>query len=127
MEPCLRTIVYPVGDPDGAKALFRALLGVEPHVEGTNWTGFRTADGQGAEVEIGLDPHGHDAGLTGPVPYWHVEDLRATLAAVLAAGAEVVQDVRDVGAGKLVATVRDPDGNPVGLVQDRPGEGPAVV
>jgi catechol 2,3-dioxygenase-like lactoylglutathione lyase family enzyme len=121
MAAHLRTIVYPVGDPAAARELFRALLGVEPHVDEVNWTGFRTADGQ----EVGLDPHGHDAGLTGPVPYWHVEDLRATLAALLAAGAEAVRDVRDVGGGKLVATVQDADGNLVGLVQDPPGTGAA--
>jgi predicted enzyme related to lactoylglutathione lyase len=120
MPAHLRTIVYPVVDQAGARELFRALLGVEPYVDGASWTGFRTADGQ----EVGLDPHGHDAGITGPVPYWHVEDLRATLAALLAAGAEAVRDVRDVGGGKLVATVRDADGNSVGLVQDPPGAGP---
>ncbi|MGW0605774.1 VOC family protein [Streptomyces sp. NPDC002644] len=123
MAAHLRTLVYPVGDLDGARALFQALLGVEPHVDEAHWAGFRTADGQ----ELGLDPHGHDAGLTGPVPYWHVDDLRATLAALLAAGAEAVQDVRDVGGGKLVAAVRDRDGNPVGLVQDPPGAEPGTA
>ncbi|MET8573271.1 glyoxalase [Streptomyces sp. NPDC005012] len=123
MAAHLRTLVYPVGDLDGARALFQALLGVEPHVDEAHWAGFRTADGQ----ELGLDPHGHDAGLTGPVPYWHVDDLRATLAALLAAGAEAVQDVRDVGGGKLVASVRDLDGNPVGLVQDPPGAWPETA
>jgi hypothetical protein len=30
----------------------------------------------------------------------------------------VDQDVRDVGNGRLIATVKDPDGNVIGLLQD---------
>jgi predicted enzyme related to lactoylglutathione lyase len=41
------------------------------------------------------------------------------LAEVSAAGASVKEPVRDVGGGRLVATVTDPDGNVLGLLQDR--------
>jgi predicted enzyme related to lactoylglutathione lyase len=37
--------------------------------------------------------------------------------ALLAAGAEPLQAVKDVGGGKLIASVRDADGNVIGLVQ----------
>ena len=43
----------------------------------------------------------------------------ASLAEVTAAGATVKEPVRDVGGGRLVATVTDPDGNVLGLLQDR--------
>jgi predicted enzyme related to lactoylglutathione lyase len=33
------------------------------------------------------------------------------------AGAETQQEVTDVGGGKLVATVKDADGNVIGLLQ----------
>jgi predicted enzyme related to lactoylglutathione lyase len=56
--------------------------------------------------------------MTGPVPYWHVTDIRARLAALLDAGAELLQDVTDVGGGKLIASVKDADGNLVGITQD---------
>jgi predicted enzyme related to lactoylglutathione lyase len=56
--------------------------------------------------------------MTGPVPYWHVTDIRTTLGALLKAGAEVLQDVQDVGGGRLIASVKDADGNLVGLLQD---------
>ena len=36
-----------------------------------------------------------------------------------AAGAKLKDPVRDVGGGRLVATVTDPDGNVLGLLQDR--------
>ena len=54
-----------------------------------------------------------------PVTYWHVADIEAKLAEVTAAGATVKEPVRDVGGGRLVATVTDPDGNVLGLLQDR--------
>jgi predicted enzyme related to lactoylglutathione lyase len=56
--------------------------------------------------------------MTGPVPYWTVDDIRTRLAAMVEAGAELVQDVQDVGGGKLIAFVKDADGNFVGLTQN---------
>ncbi len=42
-----------------------------------------------------------------------------TVLQVTAAGATVTEPMRDVGGGRLVATVSDPDGNVLGLLQDR--------
>ncbi|MET8244322.1 VOC family protein [Streptomyces sp. NPDC005202] len=109
----LKTIIYPVKDLDRAKSLFTALLGVEPYADQPYYVGFKDA-GQ----DVGLDPNGHAKGMTGPVPYWHVSDIRARLRALLDAGAELLQDVQDVGGGKLIASVKDADGNLVGLVQE---------
>lgn len=36
------------------------------------------------------------------------------------AGAEAKQDVKDVGGGKLIASVTDADGNVIGLIPVRP-------
>nr|WP_306360228.1 VOC family protein [Nocardia sp. CC227C] len=72
-----------------------------------------------AGQHIGLVPDGGPQGMIAPVAYWHVPDIEATLADVLAAGATVREPVRDVGGGRLVATVTDPDGNVLGLLQDR--------
>ncbi|MFF8943442.1 VOC family protein [Streptomyces sp. NPDC014864] len=113
MTAGLRTIVYPVKDLDRAKALFSALLEVEPYADEPYYVGFKDS-GQ----DVGLDPNGHAKGMTGPVPYWHVADIRERLPALLAAGAELLQDVQDVGGGRRIASVKDADGNLVGLVQD---------
>jgi predicted enzyme related to lactoylglutathione lyase len=51
--------------------------------------------------------------------YWHVPDVEAKLAEVTAAGATVKEPAHDVGGGRRVATVTDPDGNVLGLLQDR--------
>ena len=105
----MRLLVYPVKDLDKARTLFRELLGVDPYADAPYYVGFRTGD-----LEIGLDPHGQSAG---PLAYWEVGDIKARLAELVAAGAEQQQDVRDVGHGKLIATVKDPNGNLVGLMQ----------
>jgi predicted enzyme related to lactoylglutathione lyase len=109
----MRTVVYPVTDLASATALYTTLLGVGPHTETPYYVGF-SAGGQ----EVGLDPNGHGSGMTGPVGYWHVDDLAGTLRRLLDAGAATVQEPRDVGGGKLIATVKDADGNVIGLVQE---------
>ena len=108
----IRTIIYPVRDLAKAKKLFGALLGVGPATDEPYYVGF-SVDGQ----EIGLDPGGHRNGMTGPVGYWHVDDINKSLDALVSAGAEVGQAVRDVGGGRLIATARDADGNVIGLLQ----------
>ena len=59
--------------------------------------------------------------MTGPVTYWRVDDINERLAALAAAGADSQQPVSDVGGGRRIASVRDADGNPIGLLQDPPG------
>ncbi|MFG2788267.1 VOC family protein [Streptomyces sp. NPDC048419] len=113
MTAGLKTVIYPVKDLAKAKALFGALLEVEPYADEPYYVGFKDA-GQ----DVGLDPNGHAKGMTGPVPYWHVSDIRGRLAALVDAGAELMQDVQDVGGGRLIAFVKDADGNLVGLLQD---------
>ncbi len=113
MTAGVQTIIYPVKDLARAKAVFGALLGVEPYADEPYYVGYKDA-GQ----DVGLDPNGHAKGMTGPVPYWHVDDIRATLAGLLEAGAEVLQDVQEVGAGRQIAFLKDADGNLIGLLQD---------
>ncbi|MGW2515623.1 VOC family protein [Streptomyces sp. NPDC001617] len=113
MTDGVNTIIYPVKDLARAKALFSALLEVEPYADEPYYVGFKAA-GQ----DVGLNPNGHAQGLTGAVPYWHVSDIRGRLAALVEAGAEVLEDVRDVGNGRLIASLKDADGNLIGLLQD---------
>lgn len=50
-----------------------------------------------------LAPNGHAQGVTGPVAYWHVDDVVATVQALVGAGATSLQEPTDVGGGKPVA------------------------
>jgi predicted enzyme related to lactoylglutathione lyase len=105
----IRTIIYPVKDIARAKALFTKLSGVEPYVDEPYYIGFRVGD-----QEIGLDPHGHKEGMTA---YWHVDDIKTSLQTLLDAGAQAQQEIKDVGRGRLIASLKDSDDNIIGLIQ----------
>jgi predicted enzyme related to lactoylglutathione lyase len=109
----VKTVLHPVSDLEAAKAVYTALLGVPPQTDGSYYVGYEVAGQQ-----IGLVPGGGPQGMTSPVAFWHVADIEAKLAEVTAAGATVKEPARDVGGGRLVATVTDPDGNVLGLIQD---------
>jgi predicted enzyme related to lactoylglutathione lyase len=105
-------IIYPVSDAAKATKFFATLLGTQPYAENRNYVGFKAGD-----VEIGLVPQGAQHGLSGALPYVTVSDINEALTTLLAAGAEKMQDVKDVGYGLLVASVKDLDGTPIGLRQ----------
>ncbi|MFE9403563.1 VOC family protein [Streptomyces sp. NPDC006530] len=108
----IKTVLHPVYDLAAAKAVYSALLGVAPTTDESYYVGYE-AGGQ----QIGLVPNGAEQGMTSPVAHWHVPDIEAKLAEVIAAGAKVKEPTRDVGGGRLVATFTDPDGNVLGLIQ----------
>jgi predicted enzyme related to lactoylglutathione lyase len=110
----VKTVLIPVSDLATAKAVYTALLGGPPQADASYYVGFEDA-GQ----HIGLLPGGGPQGLTSPVPYWHVPDIEGKLAELTAAGATVKEPAHDVGGGRLVAAVTDPDGNVLGLLQDQ--------
>ncbi len=112
MTSGLKTIIYPIKDLANARARFGALLGAEPYIDQAYYVAF-SVGGQ----DVGLDPNGHARGFTGPVPFWQVDDLDASLQALIDVGSEVVEGAKDVGGGNRIATVKDPDGNLVGLIQ----------
>jgi predicted enzyme related to lactoylglutathione lyase len=110
----VKTVLHPVSDLGKAKAVYAALLGVEPSADAPYYVGF-DAEGQ----HIGLVPGRAGQGMSSPVAYWHVADIEAKLAEVTAAGGTLKEAPHDVGGGRLVATFTDPDGNVLGLLQDR--------
>lgn len=110
----IKTVLHPVSDLAAAKTVYTALLGVAPQADAPYYVGYDVA-GQ----HIGLVPSADVAAAGSPVSYWHVSDLDAKLAEVVAAGATVKEAAHEVGPGRRVATFADPDGNVLGLLQDR--------
>lgn len=110
----IKTVLHPVSDVAKSKPVYAALLGVPPTTDDSYCVGFEAAGQQ-----IGLVPGDSAQGMTSPVAFWHVSDIEAKLAEVTAAGATLKEAAHDVGGGRLVATVTDPDGNVLGLIQDR--------
>ena len=78
------------------------------NVDGKFYVGFRTGG-----LEVGLDPNG----TGGPICYWDVDDIAASVQSLVAAGATLDEAPHDVGRGLLVAKVRDADGNAIGFRQ----------
>ena len=71
MDQGLSLFVYPVKDPARAKALYAKFLGVEPYADGAYYLGYWIGD-----QETGLDPNGHNKGMTGPIGYRRVGDIK---------------------------------------------------
>jgi len=109
MSRGINNIAIPVKDLSAAKALYGGLLGVEPYADQPYYAGFRVGD-----LEIGLDLNGHRHGTTA---YYRVDDVHVGLRSVLDAGGQTVQEVKDVGGGRLTAVARDADSNIIGLIQ----------
>ena len=109
----IKTVLHPVSDLATAKAVYAALLGIQPQHDSSYYVGFDVG-GQHIGLVPGRGPHA----MTSPVAFWEVPDIEAKLAEVTAAGATVKEPAHDVGGGRLVATVTDPDGNVLGLLQD---------
>ena len=107
-------IVYSAADVDKAKRFFRELIGADPYAESPQYTGYKSGD-----MEIGLIPAG---GREQPaLAYWTVNDIAARVKGLVDAGGTIVQDVTDVYGGLLVASVKEPNGNIVGLRQPPQG------
>jgi predicted enzyme related to lactoylglutathione lyase len=111
-----RTILHPVTDVARAKPVYTALLGVEPMADSAYYVGY---DAKGQQIGLVPAAGAQAQGLTSPTAYWHVADIAAKLAEVTAAGGTVKSEPREVAAGRLVATFTDPDGNVLGLIQDK--------
>ena len=106
MSSPIRSLVIPVSDLDAAKAVYTALLG-DPHTDESYYVGYNV-DG----FEVALAP-GDVSG--GPVAFADVDDLDATRATLLEAGATERDGPRKVAPDARVCVLADPDGNPIGL------------
>ena len=116
MSEGISAFVIPAKDLAASKALYTALLGAEPESDAPYYVGWKVGG-----VDVGLDPNGHAQGMTGPVAYWEVDDIETSITALVDAGGQLQRESRDVGGGKLIATVTDADGNVIGLSQTPAG------
>ncbi len=111
----LRTAVYYVPDMDRAKAWYRSVLGIDPYFDQPFYVGFNVGG-----FELGLHPAGAEQpeGSAGAVPYWGVERMTVAWPRLLGLGATAVNAPQDVGDGIQVATVKDPFGNLLGIIEN---------
>ena len=110
MNQGIKTVIYPVKDMTQATTLFRKFLGVEPYADQPYYVGFKIGD-----QDIGLVPGNPEAGMTA---FYHVDDIGSSLQILVDSGAEIIQNIKNVGGGRLIASAKDKDGNIIGLIQN---------
>ena len=111
----LRTAIYHVDDLPAAKEWYAALLGFAPYFDQPFYVGFNVGG-----YELGIVPDENAAAIRpeAGVAYWGVTNVDSAHARLLELGATGVEPVEDVGGGIRVATVRDPFGNLVGVIEN---------
>lgn len=111
----LGTVIYRVPDLGRAKAWYSTAFQQQPYFDQPFYVGFNIAG-----YELGLDPNqstGH-AGPGGSVAYWRVSSIDAAVQHFVNSGGTLVSAVQDVGEEIRVATVSDPFGNLIGLIEN---------
>jgi len=111
----LGTVIYHVTDLDRAKAWYSSAFQHQPYFDEPFYVGFNIGG-----YELGLDPNQTAAapGPGGSVAYWRVAEIEHAVKHFVAIGAAVVAPIQDVGDGIKVASVTDPFGNIVGLIEN---------
>ena len=104
----LRTVIYHVKDLAKATEWYTAVAGHPPYFNQPFYVGFDIGG-----YELGLLPDGDGIGT-----YWGTPDIDAEHARLIALGAKANGDIKDVGDGIRVASVRDPFGNVVGIIEN---------
>ncbi|MFG2192119.1 VOC family protein [Streptomyces sp. NPDC048639] len=107
----LRTIMYPAPNLDADKAWWTSVLGIEPYFDEPFYVGFNVGG-----YEPALDPHASPS--DGALTYWGVPDVDQALERLTAAGATVREAVQEVGGSIRAASVVEPSGSVIGLLEN---------
>jgi lactoylglutathione lyase len=110
----LRTAIYKVPDLTTAKEWYADAFHTDPYFDEPFYVGFNIGG-----YELGLQPE--ETPTTGPkseniLTYWGVQDITAEYERLLSLGAESHEAPQNVGGELMVATVKDPWENIIGLI-----------
>jgi predicted enzyme related to lactoylglutathione lyase len=110
----LRTCIFHVRREQlaDAKAWYTRFAGAPPYFDQPFYVGFNVGG-----FELGIQPDG-EPGPGGVTVYWGTANIAEEMDRVRGLGATTVDPVQDVGEGIMVATVADPFGNRIGLIQN---------
>ena len=112
----LMTAIYPVPDLAAGKAWYANAFGVEPYFDESFYVGF-SING----YELGLvpsEPPAHAPGNQGVTAYWGVANADEAWKQIVAAGAKPLSPVQDVGGDIRAASVTDPYGYVIGILEN---------
>ena len=111
----LATVIYRVTDLDRAKAWYARAFQQAPYFDQPFYVGFSIG---GYELGLDPDPSGGKTGPGGSVAYWRVPAIDDAVRHFVARGATSSAPAQEVGEGIKVATVSDPFGNLIGLIEN---------
>ena len=108
----LRTTIYKVPDLPKATAWYAKAFGVKPYFDEPFYVGFSVGG-----FELGLLPD-EVQGTPGDnvLSYWGVDDIQGRYDHFIKSGATEHEKPNNVGGELMVASVRDPWGNVIGLI-----------
>ncbi len=108
----LRTTIYKVSDIDKAKAWYSKVFQTTPYFDEVFYVGFNIGG-----YELGLQPEEFDFPKTTNVAcFWGVDNIQQTYDFFIQMGATADEAPQNVGGDIMVATVKDPWNNLIGLI-----------
>jgi predicted enzyme related to lactoylglutathione lyase len=112
------TVSFWAADHAAARHWYTELLGIEPYFVRDGYVEFRVGDqlDEFGIIDRRYAPPGMPSDPGGAILYWHVDDVHAAFARLLALGATVHDQPRERGEGFVTASVVDPFGNVLGVM-----------
>lgn len=108
----LRTTIYKVADLEAAKKWYAQAFDTEPYFDEPFYVGFDIGG-----YELGLLPEKTDSPKTDNIlSYWGVDDIERSYQTLIDIGAREHEMPNNVGGPIVVASVKDPWGNVIGLI-----------
>ena len=109
----LRTTIYKVSDLKEATAWYTTIFGVEPYFNEPFYVGFNIA---GYELGLQSDETEGSTKTANVLTYWGVDNVEAEFERLLTLGASPLEKPQNVGGEIVVAAVKDPWGNAIGII-----------
>ena len=109
----LRTVIYKVADLGKAKDWYSRVFATQPYFDEPFYVGFNVGG-----FELGLQPEAN-AGISiadNVQTYWGVDDVSSEFERMLSLGATEHEKPQNVGGEIVVASLRDPGGNVIGII-----------
>ncbi len=108
----LRTTVYTVDDLNTAKEWYTKAFGFHPYFDEPYYVGFNIS---GYELGLIKEQEPIDKGEN-VIAYWGVEDIRKAFDGLIGIGAIEHEKPTSVGGNIMVASVKDPWDNVIGII-----------
>jgi len=109
----LRTCIYRVSDITKAKKWYSKVFETSPYFDEPFYVGFNIGG-----YELGLQPEENVAEKKGEniLCYWGVQNVNEVFSKLIHEGASMHEKPQNVGGEIIVASVKDPWGNVIGLI-----------